>query len=111
MGNVRELKNVIERASILEDGEFVTTEHLPFDLTGKSAPNNSTGDSLFTLPSEGIPLETVELDLSRQALERTGGNLTRAARLLHISRDQLRYRLNKPPADEVAKAKTKSKEK
>ncbi len=102
-GNVRELKNVIERALILEDGEFVTTEHLPFDLTGKTAPNNEQGDSLFTLPPEGIPLETVELDLSRQALERTGGNLTRAAKLLHISRDQLRYRLNKPPTDKVSK--------
>jgi len=101
-GNVRELKNVIERASILEDGEFVTTEHLPFDLTGgKSAANISSGNSLFMLPLEGIPLEEVELDLARQAFERTGGNLTRAAKLLHISRDQLRYRLNKSKSGEV----------
>ena len=107
-GNVRELKNVIERASILEDGEQVTTEHLPFDLTGgKSASPNSNGKSSFTLPSDGIPLIEVELDLSRQALERTGGNLTRAARLLHISRDQLRYRLNKPKEDKDLKAKTR----
>jgi DNA-binding NtrC family response regulator len=40
-------------------------------------------------------LETVELDLVRQAMERSGGNLTHAARLLHVSRDQLRYRLKK----------------
>ena len=105
-GNVRELKNVIERASILEDGAFVTTEHLPFDLTGKSAPNNSNSGSLFTLPPDGIPLGDVELDLARQAFERTGGNLTRAARLLHISRDQLRYRLNKSNDGEVLIAGT-----
>ncbi|MCY7347773.1 MAG: sigma-54 dependent transcriptional regulator [Pyrinomonadaceae bacterium] len=106
-GNVRELKNVIERASILEDGELVTTEHLPFDLTGgKAASPDSNGNSLFTLPPDGIPLVQVELDLSRQALERTSGNLTRAARLLHISRDQLRYRLNKSKDGEVLKAKT-----
>jgi DNA-binding NtrC family response regulator len=95
-GNVRELRNVIERASILEDGEFVTTEHLPADLVGKSASGNrSAKSSSFVLPAEGIPLETVELELARQAMERTGGNLTRAALLLHISRDQLRYRLKK----------------
>ena len=94
-GNVRELKNVIERASILEDGELVSTEYLPSDLTGESASAASNGNSLFTLPAEGIPLADVELDLARQAFERTNGNLTRAAKLLDISRDQLRYRLNK----------------
>ena len=107
-GNVRELKNVIERASILEDGEFVTTEHLPFDLTGKSAASSSNSNSLFTLPTGGIALEEVELDLSRQAFEQTGGNLTRAARLLHISRDQLRYRLNKSKDEEVSKTENES---
>ena len=89
-GNVRELKNVIERASILEEGELVTIEHLPLELTGKSASTDLNGDLLFTLPTDGISLESVEVDLGRQALARTGGNLTRAARLLHISRDQLR---------------------
>ena len=49
----------------------------------------------FTLPAEGIALETVEAELAKQAIERTGGNLTRAAQLLHISRDQLRYKLKK----------------
>lgn len=104
-GNVRELKNVIERASILEDGELVSTEYLPADLTGVSAPNESDGKSLFTLPAEGIPLAEVELDLSRQAIERTDGNLTRAAKLLDISRDQLRYRLNKSKEEKSSAAK------
>lgn len=96
-GNVRELRNVIERASILEDGEWITTTFLPQDLlqsVGQFATNakNSTN---FTLPAEGIALETVETELAKQAIERTGGNLTRAAQLLHISRDQLRYKLKK----------------
>ena len=98
-GNVRELRNVIERASILEDGELVTIETLPADLIKQPSAahhTNSAGD--FVLPPGGIPLETVELMLAQQAFERAGGNLTQAAKLLHISRDQLRYRLKK--ADE-----------
>ncbi len=91
LGNVRELRNVIERASILEDGRLVTTEHLPVDLIGGKA---STPESSFVLPADGIPLKTVEMELVRQAVKRTGGNLTRAAKLLDISRDQVRYRLN-----------------
>ena len=97
-GNVRELRNVIERASILEDGEFITTEYLPADLTRGSGARGTAAagqNSFFSLPEEGIPLETVELELARQALERSGGNLTHAAKLLHISRDQLRYKLKK----------------
>jgi two-component system, NtrC family, response regulator AtoC len=93
-GNVRELRNVIERASILEDGEFVTTEHLPADLIGEAAESAAT-DKIVNLPPGGISMEEVELRLARQALERENGNLTRAAKLLHISRDQLRYRLKK----------------
>jgi two-component system, NtrC family, response regulator AtoC len=100
-GNVRELRNVIERASILEDGELITTEFLPNDLTrGGDGAISANQGSAFHLPEEGIPLETVELELARQALERSGGNLTHAAKLLHISRDQLRYKLKKTDAPE-----------
>lgn len=94
-GNVRELRNVIERASILEDGDTVTSAHLPADMLGsqKGSPN---GNSVtIILPSEGLRLESVEFELSKQAIERTGGNLTQAAKLLDISRDQLRYKLRK----------------
>jgi two-component system, NtrC family, response regulator AtoC len=94
-GNVRELKNVIERASILEDGELISTEYLPADMTSGGRSTFAEGHSLFTLPAEGIPLAEVEIDLARQAFERTNGNLTKAAKLLSISRDQLRYRLNR----------------
>jgi DNA-binding NtrC family response regulator len=93
-GNVRELRNVIERASILEDGDMVTAAHLPADMLGVSSADgvSSTG---ITLPASGVSLETVEIELAKQAFERSGGNLTRAAKLLDISRDQLRYKLRK----------------
>lgn len=93
-GNVRELRNVIERASILEDGDLISTEYLPADMVGRD-DLSSRGDYLFRLPAEGISIDDVGLQLARQAFDRENGNLTRAARLLHISRDQLRYRLKK----------------
>jgi two-component system response regulator AtoC len=93
-GNVRELRNVIERASILEDSEYVTTAHLPSDML-KNGPASGARTSGIVLPPDGIPLQTVEAELARQAYERAGGNLTKAAKLLDISRDQLRYKLKK----------------
>jgi two-component system response regulator AtoC len=94
-GNVRELRNVIERASILEDGDLITTEHLPADLVAGHLHVNRDNSAGIALPPNGIPLETVEFELAKQAMARTGGNLTQAAKLLDISRDQLRYKLKK----------------
>jgi DNA-binding NtrC family response regulator len=100
-GNVRELRNVIERAMILEDDETITAKYLPRGLAGESRSGSDTGaesakaTELFRLPGAGVSLEDVEMSLVRQALERSGGNQTRAAELLDISRDQLRYRLKK----------------
>lgn len=99
-GNVRELRNVIERALILEDHETITTEYLPGSLLGPVAPDGqkTSGHDLaiqFTLPDQGISLNETELCFVQQAIERSGGNQTRAAELLGISRDQLRYRLKK----------------
>ncbi len=100
-GNVRELRNVIERALILEDSDVITTEYLPGGLL---RPERREGDpqsgvtsltNQFVLPREGISLDEAELSFVQQAIERSGGNQTRAAELLGISRDQLRYRLKK----------------
>lgn len=92
-GNVRELRNVVERASILEDGDLITTAFLPADLVS-SVPGGESSRAI-SLPAEGIALEAVEAELSKQAMQMTGGNLTKAAKLLDISRDQLRYKLRK----------------
>ncbi|MGE0882429.1 MAG: sigma-54-dependent transcriptional regulator [Blastocatellales bacterium] len=113
-GNVRELRNVIERVMILEDSNWITTAWLPRDLVKDDAritkKDNNSGlppnaqpqlqlavpePVQFSLPEGGIELEQVELSFVKQAMERSGGNQTRAAELLGISRDQLRYRLKK----------------
>jgi two-component system NtrC family response regulator len=56
----------------------------------------------FRLPAAGVSLEEIEMSLVRQALEQSGGNQTKAAELLDISRDQLRYRLKKLEEASVA---------
>ena len=100
-GNVRELRNVIERALILEDDEVITMKYIPRAVADGARSVSSDGRSAgfagsqFRLPTEGVALEDVEMSLVRQAIERSGGNQTKAAELLGISRDQLRYRLKK----------------
>ena len=99
-GNVRELRNVIERALILEDADKITTEYLPGGLLAparviESSVAGGNSDTRFVLPEAGISLDEAELSFVRQAIQRSGGNQTRAAELLGISRDQLRYRLKK----------------
>jgi len=95
-GNVRELKNVIERAMILESEEYILGEHLPVELTGEGhAPRVNTRDLFIKIPPGGVDIEEVEKELIKQALEMTKGNQTRAARLLNLTRDALRYRMQK----------------
>lgn len=100
-GNVRELRNVIERALILEDNDRITMSYLPRSLTGEPLVQGSVtagadgGGNRFSLPPEGISLDEVEMSFVKQAIDRSEGNQTRAAELLGISRDQLRYRLKK----------------
>ena len=100
-GNVRELRNVIERAVLLEPSREIGAATLSGLLRPAAEP---AAPGPLQLPEEGLKLAELERDLIRQALERAGGNRTRAARLLGISRDTLRYRLEKfgldarPPA-------------
>ncbi|MBI4852484.1 MAG: sigma-54-dependent Fis family transcriptional regulator [Acidobacteria bacterium] len=102
-GNVRELRNCIERAMILEDGDLITSKYLPRGLMPENTHaieqnlplHNPNSPHLFHLPLVGINLEEVELSLVQQAMEYSNNNQTRAAELLGISRDQLRYRLKK----------------
>jgi DNA-binding NtrC family response regulator len=86
-GNVREMKNAIERAMLLSDREYL--EPQDFTLTRTVNPTE------FKLPADGVNLEEVERQLLMQALERAGGNQTQAAQLLGINRDQVRYRIEK----------------
>ncbi len=88
-GNVRELKNAVERAMLLTESDTLTPEDflLPTSRTTVSAA--------FQLPPGGVDFEQLERDLVIQALQRTGGNQTRAAALLGMNRDQIRYRIEK----------------
>jgi two-component system, NtrC family, response regulator AtoC len=100
-GNIRELKNVVERAMILSRGDEFVADDLPPEIRRPTlaAP---AGGFRFRLPAEGINLEELELDCLKQALEVAKGNQSKAARLLGMNRDQIRYRLEKynlrPPA-------------
>lgn len=106
-GNVRELRNVIERALILEDEERITLKYLPPELKSFHSNGHSNGHSIIKeqfniqLPPDGISLEAVEDSLIEQAMRRSNGNITRACELLNISRDQLRYRLKKKRSEEL----------
>ena len=90
-GNARELRNVLERILLLEESACIGVEHLPAELRAASAIKAKG----FALPPSGIDLEALERDLMCQAMERADGNKTNAARLLCLSRDTLRYRLEK----------------
>lgn len=93
-GNIRELRNAIERAMILGNGDMITPEHLPKEIAG-NAPVSPEQPPSFHIPENGLSLETVERQLVEQALELASGNQAHAARLLGISRDAFRNRLKK----------------
>ena len=113
-GNVREVKNAVERAMILEDGDVLRPAYMPFAVaqqqasytafemsSGSSSGNGGSttqlpdGRSLprLSIPEGGTSLEEVERALVEMAMTRANGNQTHAARLLDISRDALRYKL------------------
>jgi transcriptional regulator with PAS, ATPase and Fis domain len=89
-GNVRELSNCIERAMIFAQEETIDAPELIL-----SAVPHLAVPGEWSVPAEGIELEAVERQLILSALERAGRNKTKAARLLGLSRDTLRYRLEK----------------
>ncbi len=93
-GNIRELRNVLERALILEDTQEIRPEHLPAEIRS-AAPSSDRRDGIVQIPAQGLRMEDLERSVIEQALTRTGGNVARAARLLGLSRDTLRYRMKK----------------
>lgn len=88
-GNVRELRNVVERAMLLTEGDRLDVHDFTALKTGLG------GGDPFELPAGGVELEALERSLVVQALSRAGGNQTKAAALLGLNRDQIRYRIEK----------------
>ncbi len=93
-GNARELRNVIERIFILEETDTIRPEHLSTEILNHR-DDSLTPASAVAFPSEGISLKDVEKELISKALQKVSGNQTRAARLLGITRDALRYKMQK----------------
>ena len=89
-GNVRELKNVIERAVLLDEGEELTPRHIEFaDLQTKAEPLS------MDISAHGMSLDDMERQAVATALRKAANNKSQAARLLRISRDELRYKIKK----------------
>jgi transcriptional regulator with PAS, ATPase and Fis domain len=93
-GNIREMRNVIERLVVLESTEVIMPEHLPKEITRQMEVNARLSDE-FILPEQGINLDDLEKKLIVQALKKAGGNKTLAAKLLGLSYDSLRYQIKK----------------
>ena len=94
-GNVRELRNVIEEAVLLAQHDVIAPGQLSFCASLGAAGRPGEATLLAEIPDSGINLEEVERTLVVQALQKTGWNVTRAARLLSLTRDTLRYRMEK----------------
>ncbi len=94
-GNIRELKNAIERVVLMEEGKSIRAEHLAFLGAVLHAPLAHAPLQQINLPPEGIDLEQLNRHLVEQALERSKGNKSKAAKLLNISRPTLIYRIDK----------------
>jgi transcriptional regulator with PAS, ATPase and Fis domain len=112
-GNVRELKNALERAMILEEGNQLRAEDLPFSVASGRGGNTGVETKMgapvpeaqpvagkrrlpaLSIPEGGTSLEDVEHALVELALQQSHGNQIKAAKLLNISRDALRYKMKK----------------
>jgi len=95
-GNVRELRNVVEEAVLLAQEAVIAPQQLSFCASlGALHPAGPAPALVADIPEAGINLEEVERGLVLQALQKTGWNVTRAARLLGLTRDTLRYRMEK----------------
>ncbi len=90
-GNIRELRNFCERMLILFSGRQVEADNLPVEIRNHTRKQ----ESLFILPDKGINWEDLEQNLIIQALQKTRGNQSKAARLLGLTRDTFLYRIRK----------------
>lgn len=98
-GNVRELRNIVEQAVLLAPNPVINAEHLnlcsPQLFLAQEKSTADEPDEFRDFPDKGVQLVEVERQLLQRALDHTAWNVTQAARLLGVSRDTLRYRIDK----------------
>jgi len=96
-GNVRELSNIMERAVLLKAGNTIEPSDLALTAQSPNAPSGiRSGDSTLTIDlAKGVVLDELERSIIENVLGRTGWNRTKAAQLLGLSRETLRYRIEK----------------
>ena len=94
-GNIRELKNMVERVILMEDESHITADHLAFLAFSSCHATPLTKELSIQIPPQGLNLDELNKQLIVQALELSGANRTRAAKLLGISRPTLTYRIEK----------------
>lgn len=95
-GNVRELRQLIERVTYLAKGAVVEATDINLPQMHKTSPSTSKESRVrINIPDDGIELEEIEKEIILSALRSSGGNVSKAARKLHIGREALRYQIKK----------------
>ncbi len=92
-GNVRELRNVIERATLMIEGDELKEANFHFLLTDDKKQVTDENKFVLKVPKNGVKIDTVLKSLILQTLELTNGNQVKAAKVLGLSRSKLRYRM------------------
>lgn len=96
-GNVRELKNIVEKIMILENGDNILPEHLPYEMRRNSENEGDVRPDLSydRVYKEGLPayIEKIEKDIILKALKECDGNKSEAAKILKLDRSTLRYKM------------------
>ena len=94
-GNVRELHNVVEGLTITCKDEMIQPDHLPPSVRAHESGGSNGEVEKISLLAFGLSAQEMEKKLLKEALQRTGGNISEASRLLKITRNTLRYRMAK----------------
>ena len=94
-GNVRELHNVVEGLTITCKDEMIRPDHLPVSVRSPGSAGSNGEIEKISLLAFGLSAQEMEKKLLKEALQRTGGNISEASRLLKLTRNTLRYRMAK----------------
>jgi transcriptional regulator with PAS, ATPase and Fis domain len=94
-GNVRELHNVTEGLTITCEDEMIQPDHLPASVRGIRSAESNGDIEKTSLLAFGLSIQEMEKKLLKEALQRTGGNISEASRLLKVTRNTFRYRMAK----------------